>query len=286
MRVDQFVARTAKRLMDADIDTASLDARLLIQHGLGMSDQDMILQFDRQLSEEDQSDLEALISRRLSREPIAHIIGEREFWGLPFKVTQDTLVPRPDSETLIESVLNRISDKQGTLTLVDIGTGSGCLLLALLHELPNATGVGIDISAGALSVAHENASRLGLEDRCQFVCGDYASALDGRMDILISNPPYLAAGEFDGLAKDVAEYDPYNALVCGESGLESYRSIFASIQAWENKPELLALEIGYRQAVDLIGLSGGCGFPKPHVAKDLGGRDRVLVYDLDGQKAQ
>ena len=147
--------------------------------------------------------LERLLARRLKREPVAHILGVQEFWGLPFRVTPDVLVPRSDSETLVEGVLDCLKDRSQPLTLVDIGTGSGCLLLSLLHELPQAFGVGLDISGRALRVARQNANILALDTRCSFACSNYADALDGGMDILISNPPYLAEREMADLEEDV-----------------------------------------------------------------------------------
>ena len=285
MRLDQTIAQMAAHLSAAGIDTARLDARLLACHALGMSDTDIILQFDRILSKEEQNKLGALQDRRMTREPMAHILGEREFWGLPFKVTADTLVPRPDSETLVAGVLERIKNHSDALTIVDIGTGTGCLLLSLLSQLPNAVGVATDINLDTIAVAQDNAVRLGLSKRCSFVCGDYAEALSGRMDILISNPPYLAASEMASLEQDVALYDPQRALVSGNSGLEAYEAIFKRVCSWPIRPKLMAFEFGYKQAADvralaqkynLDGLEGAGSL----ILNDLGGRDRVLLVEI------
>ena len=204
-RLDQMIALMAQHLSDAGIDTARLDARLLAGHALDLREMDMLLQFDRVVSEDEQHRVLALVERRLKREPVAHILGEREFWGLPFKVTADTLVPRPDSETLISAVLDHLSDDRSNapLRIADIGTGSGCLLLSLLSELPHAFGLGIDISMAAIKVAQANACALRLADRCAFARGDYASAVAASVDILISNPPYLAEAEMADLDRDV-----------------------------------------------------------------------------------
>ncbi|WP_319412710.1 peptide chain release factor N(5)-glutamine methyltransferase [uncultured Cohaesibacter sp.] len=284
MRLDQMIARMSRALAEEGIKTARLDARLLACHGLALSDRDIILQFDRFLEEPECALLEGLLHRRLKREPIAHILGHREFWGLDFRVTADTLVPRPDSETLVAAVLDALADKSAVLRLVDIGTGSGCLLLSLLSELPHAHGIGVDISPAALDVAAQNAARLGLSSRASFLCGNYADALSGGMDILISNPPYLAAAEMEDLERDVADYDPPGALVSGPSGLEAYEALFAAILSWERKPALMAFEFGYRQADALLALVKACGLAdaikdQGRILQDLGGQNRVLLLN-------
>lgn len=286
-RLDQTIAQMGARLSEIGIDTARLDARLLVQHALCLTDTDIIVQFDRTVSDEEQCALLALMERRLKREPMAHILGEREFWGLPFRVTADTLVPRPDSETLVKAILDSINNLSATLTIVDIGTGSGCLLLSLLSELPNAFGLGTDINEATLAVARQNASDLGLSQRCAFMCGNYGEALGGGIDILISNPPYLAASEMADLQDDVALYDPHRALVSGDTGLEAYETIFKSICNWPDRPKLMAFEFGYKQANDIEALAEkteltafeGC---QSLILKDLGDRDRVLLVVSSG----
>ncbi|WP_119309865.1 peptide chain release factor N(5)-glutamine methyltransferase [Cohaesibacter haloalkalitolerans] len=284
MRLDQKIAEMARRLADEGIETARLDARLLASHGLSLSETDIILQFDRSLDADEMALLDAFIARRAEREPIAHILGYREFWGLDFKVTKDTLVPRPDSETLVAGVLDRIADKRAPLKLVDIGTGTGCLLLSLLSELPNARGVGSDISPAALAVAQENAQSLGLSGRVAFVEASYADAFAGGMDILISNPPYLAETEMADIERDVADYDPLGALVSGATGLEAYEAIFAAIASWQQKPSLMAFEFGYRQAAAVKSLAQVHGLAEEndthcHILQDLGGQNRILLLE-------
>lgn len=284
MRLDQKIAEMARRLADVGIETARLDARLLASHALSLSETDIILQFDRPLAADEMALLDAFIARRAEREPIAHILGYREFWGLDFKVTKDTLVPRPDSETLVAGVLERIADKKAPLMLVDIGTGTGCLLLSLLSELPNARGVGSDISPAALAVARQNAQGLGLSGRAAFVEASYADAFAGGMDILISNPPYLAEAEMVDIERDVADYDPLGALVSGVTGLEAYEAIFAAIASWQRKPSLMAFEFGYRQAAAIKSLAeahrlaGEIG-THCHILQDLGGQSRILLLE-------
>ena len=287
MRLDQTIAGMADRLAGAGIDSARLDARLLVCHALGLSETDLILQFDRVVGDDEAEAIEALMARRLEREPIAHIVGEREFWGLPFKVTADVLVPRPDSETLVAAVLDAVADRTASLRLVDIGTGSGCLLLSLLSELPNAHGIGVDISEAALGVARCNADALGLSDRASFIQGNYASAIGPEVDILISNPPYLADAEMADLERDVAEYDPRQALVSGVSGLEAYEAIFSTIRSWDRRPDVMAFEFGYRQANDILLLSQQYELSGPNhmnceIRQDLAGHDRVLLISNKG----
>ena len=285
MRLDQMIAKMSRSLSETGIETARLDARLLACRGLGLSETDVILQFDRILSLEEMAQLEALLVRRIEREPIAHILGHREFWGLDFKVTKDTLVPRPDSETLVAGVLEAIADKNAPMTILDIGTGSGCLLLSLLSELPNAFGIGSDISPAALAIAKQNAQRLRLHERCAFVCASYADVFSENIDILISNPPYLAQEEMADLERDVADYDPVSALVSGETGLEAYEVLFSSIASWPHKPQIMAFEFGYRQAEAVQSVASKCGLlthdgAKGNILKDLGGQNRVFLLDL------
>ncbi|WP_319532773.1 peptide chain release factor N(5)-glutamine methyltransferase [uncultured Cohaesibacter sp.] len=285
MRLDQVIAGIAKRLDAEGIETARLDARLLVGHGLKQSETELILNFDRQLSEAELADFEPLVARRLRREPMAHILGMREFWGLPFKVTPDVLVPRPDSETLVAGVLEAIEDPSRPYRIADIGTGSGCLLLSLLSELPHAEGIGVDVHEPTLDVARSNALALGLASRSSFVIGDYAETLEGSVDILISNPPYLAEAEIADLEPDVALYDPHRALVSGSSGLEAYDAIFRRVASWPETPQLMAFEFGYRQAEDVEALARrhsliGATCAKAKLLQDLSGRNRVLLLDF------
>ncbi|MCV6574825.1 MAG: peptide chain release factor N(5)-glutamine methyltransferase [Cohaesibacter sp.] len=281
MRLDQMISHWAGTFRQNGIETAQLDARLIVQHALGLSDMDMLVQFDRVLSESEQASIAGLGARRLKREPVAHLVGKREFWGLDFAVNGDVLVPRPDSETLVQTVLSDISDPTAALTLLDIGTGSGCLLLSLLSELPKAHGIAVDKSPAALEMAQHNAKALGLWDRVSFVCGDYATAflpsVAGKIDYVISNPPYLAEIEFAGLDADVANYDPYLALVSGSSGLEAYDSILASVATWPAPKPGVYFEIGHQQADALQQLVCQHGGQVRALEQDLGGRDRVVV---------
>lgn len=281
MRLDQAIAHWASRFRQIEIETPKLDARLIVQHALQLSDMDMLVQFDRQLTERDLSLVAELGKRRLQREPVAHLLGYREFWGLNFAVSSDVLVPRPDSETLIETILKDIKDYQAPLRLLDIGTGSGCLLLTLLSELPNAVGIGVDMSISALNMAARNAKNLGLSERSLFVRGDFASAFSGSFDVVLSNPPYLAEEEFSGLDADVADYDPYSALVSGPSGLEAYEQILEQVGAWPSPLPSVYFEIGYRQGEALKALALHNDASRVEIKQDLGGRDRVVTVRFE-----
>lgn len=260
------MAEAAARLSG---DTPRLDAELLLAHLLGVDRGTLLL---RRLDEEiDAAAFEALIARRIAGEPVAYITGEREFWSLPFRVTSDVLIPRPDSETIIEAALEAAGPAPRVL---DLGTGSGCLLLAVLSERPGGWGVGVDRSEAAAQVAAGNARRLGLADRTAFLVGDWAAAIDSRFDIVLSNPPYI--GDDEPLPRDVAAFEPGSALFAGPDGLDDYRRIVPRL------PKLLAengrahLEIGSTQADLVVALGREAGL-SADVRLDLARRPRCVT---------
>jgi release factor glutamine methyltransferase len=218
--------------------------------------------------------IEALAARRLIHEPVARIVGEKEFWGLSFIVTPAVLVPRPETETVVEQALARV-DRAAALRIADLGTGSGAILLALLSELLHAHGIGIDIAAGALDAARRNAQRLGLADRADFVLGDFA-AVEGTFDLVVSNPPYVASADIATLSPDVRKYDPHQALDGGPDGLAAYRAIAALAPRLLAPAGHLVVEIGAEQesAVSQIFLQSGLAMAA--VRHDLAGIPRVL----------
>ena len=226
-------ARAAQRaLADAGIDDAGRDARLLVAAACGCATADIIAYPERSLSDETRVRLAAMLARRSKHEPVSRILGEREFYGRRFGLSAATLDPRADSETLIETALAIVDQERWRdtpLRILDIGTGTGSLLLTLLAELPHATGIGTDISRDALATASANAERLGLSDRATFEEHDVLDAVDGRFDIVISNPPYIETGEIDALSPEVREFDPYAALDGGVDGLDIYRKIAAGL---------------------------------------------------------
>jgi release factor glutamine methyltransferase len=253
----------------ARLDTPELDARLLVGAATQLDLTGLTLAAQRSLQHDEASRLAALAARRLKHEPVARILGEKEFWGLPLSLSADTLVPRADTETVVEAALELVrsaGDPTEPLRIADIGTGSGAILLALLHELPTAKGVGTDISAGALRTAKANAERLGLGARASFVEGDYCDKLKGPFDLIVSNPPYVVRRDIDSLAREVRDYDPRRALDGGSDGLVAYRAMSRDITALLDPGGAFALEVGQGQADDVADLMQLAGLHtiRPH----------------------
>lgn len=277
-----LIGEARARLARAGIETPGLDARLLASHVFGCDIATMIGHPERTIDAEKAARFEKALQRRLFREPMAYITGEREFWSLPLRVTRDTLIPRPDSETLVEAALAWCARGRLAPRILDLGTGSGCLLLSLLVELPEAHGVGVDISHRALLVARENAERVGVADRAAFVCGDWASALSsayglaGAYDLVLCNPPYISDDEWSGLAADVRDFEPRRALRGGSDGLAAYRAVLSGL------PRLLArdgsafLELGAAGDSVVADLAVGFGLQPHAIATDLSARARCL----------
>jgi release factor glutamine methyltransferase len=228
----------------------------------------------------------SLTARRVRREPMAYILGEREFWGLPFKVSPAVLVPRPDSETLIEAVLSLMPDRARTLRILDLGLGSGCLLLTLLREYPQARGVGLEASAEALAVAQENANALGVADRAQLIAGDWRrpgwaeallQALGGPFDLVVSNPPYIASAAVPKLMPEVSSFEPRLALDGGAEGFDAYQVIIAASPRLVTAGGFMAVEAGEGQASEITRTFAAAGLTPRPPWKDLGGIDRVVT---------
>jgi len=263
----------------AGIDSAEADARLLIAHALDIERTTVMTHGERVLTDREMAAIDALAARRLGREPVARIIGAREFWSLSLIVTPDVLVPRPDTETVVEAALDVISREATqleSLRVLDIGTGSGALLLALLSELPNATGTGTDISAAALNVARVNAERHGLESRCCFVACDTAAGVQGRFDLIVSNPPYVARGDLAALDAEVRDHDPAVALDGGDDGLDAYRSIAADTPRLLADGGRLVVELGAGQESAVRSVLTDAGLAPGAAYKDLAGIPRAL----------
>jgi len=267
------------RLRKKGIEEAPLDARLLISHIIPVTEIDFAINADQTVSNEQQNLIDILVQKREKRIPMSQIFGEKEFWSLSFKVTRDTLTPRPDSETLIEVALNEFEDKNATLSILDLGTGSGCLLLTLLSELKNATGLGIDVSASAIKVANENATNLSLNNRASFLKSNWFEKLSKtkKFDLIIANPPYIGLNEKPELTPEVCEHEPYSALFAGEEGLDDYRIIAADISSYMSEKSIIILEIDYRQSSTVKDIFEQKGFKNINVFQDLGGRDRCLL---------
>lgn len=270
------LARAADRLRMAGIAEPRREAVALAGAVLGISPERRVAEPDQALSAEAARHFDSAVARRAGREPFARIVGTREFWSLDFALSPDTLVPRPDTETLVAAVLDSIADRDAPLSILDLGTGSGCILLALASELPNAHGLGVDSATGAVATARENAKHLGLQGRAQFRTGDWGRGVVGPFDIIVSNPPYIAETARDSLDPEVREFDPPHALFAGPDGLDSFRVIvpqLSGLLAWGG---LAAFECGAGQASkvsEMLDLSGLIEIDSRH---DLGGHVRVV----------
>lgn len=267
--IRQALVDAAQRLASIT-DTARLDAELLMAHALGVTRQDLLL---RHLDDAVPESFEPLLQRRLAHEPVAYITGIRAFWTIELEVGPGVLIPRPDSETLIEAAIEHF-DERAPATILDLGTGPGTLLLAALDQWPEARGTGVDASEAALVYARANAQRLGMAHRAAFRLGDWTQGLEGAFDLILANPPYIGTAE--PLPAEVRDHEPVAALFAGPDGLDDYRRIIPAL------PDLLApggaavLEIGWTQAkaVSALGLQHGM---LPAVHSDLGGRPRVVL---------
>ena len=269
----------AQQFRAAGLESANIDARILVGHALCLDHAALATVGDRPLNAEERQAIAALAHRRLAREPVARIIGSKEFWSLPLRIDASTLVPRPETETVVEVALAAI-DANGARTralrIADLGTGSGALLLALLSELPNATGIGTDISIDALTIARANAQRLGIAGAV-FVAGDMARPLGAPLDLIVSNPPYIASGELAALAPEVRVFDPRSTLDGGADGLEFYRALAASAPALLKPGGALVVEISAGQADAVARLFSAVGLALAPPQPDLNGIPRALL---------
>lgn len=269
------------RFRNHDIDSAELDARLLVGSVVNLDLTGMITSAAGLLTPTESAQLEDIAQRRLRGEPVARILGVREFWGLPLRLSADTLVPRPDTETVVEVALQfarGYAQDNTMLRIADLGTGSGAILLALLSEWPDAFGIGTDISVSALQTANANARHLGLANRAAFVACDYASALSGPFDLVVSNPPYIRSGDIAGLDTEVRDYDPLRALDGGADGLDAYRAIIPQAVRLLAPGGAVLVEVGHDQSGDVAGLMTAAGLTLSGPPKaDLGGIRRAVI---------
>jgi release factor glutamine methyltransferase len=265
-------------LAEAGVENPALDAKILVRAAGNLAAEDLLREPDHALSGEERLQLVAMAERRTAREPISRILQKREFWGLPISVSSNVLDPRSDTETLVEAVLETFAPRRDEpLRILDIGVGSGALLCALLSELPNAFGLGLDISPLAAQVARSNLSTLGFADRSAVVVGAWTAALDDRFDIVVSNPPYIASGDINGLAPEVRDHDPIVALDGGRDGLDAYRAIGAALGGVvESRGGVFFLEIGAAQAEPVKAILAEAGLGDLTTRRDLGGRDRMV----------
>jgi release factor glutamine methyltransferase len=272
-----LVAATAERLRLAGIEQHRREARLLAGAVLGADPASLVAHPERPVDAAGAARLAAAAARRAAREPLSHILGRREFWSLSFAVDGRVLDPRPDSETLVAAALALVPERGRPLRLLDLGTGSGCLLLALLSELPAATGLGIDSSPAALAVAAGNAGRLGLAGRADFRLGDWAEGIAERFDLVLSNPPYIPSGEVPLLAPEVARYEPHLALDGGPDGLDCYRRLAPRLGPLLRPGGAALLELGAGQAAAVAAIMAAAGLRQAGLEADAAGRPRCLV---------
>ena len=269
----------AAQFRAAGLDTPDLDARILLGHALGLDHTALAAAPSRILGAGEASAIAELTRRRLAREPVARIVGWKEFWSLPLRIGAATLVPRPETETVVEAALAAVEargPRSRPLRIADLGTGSGAILLALLAELPNAFGVGTDISTGALGVAQDNARRLGFS-RAGFVACDLTAALRGPFDLIVSKPPYIVSADIAALAPEVREFDPAHALDGGSDGLDFYRAIAAAAPALLAPDGALVVELGVGQLGTVAALFAASGLAPLPPRTDLNGVPRALT---------
>lgn len=274
----------AARLRAAGLDTPDLDARVLVGHALGLDHTALVASSGRLLTTAEMDRLDGFTTRRLAREPVARIVGTKEFWGLLLRVTPDVLVPRPDTETVVEVALelvDRGGPRSRPLRIADLGTGTGAILLALLTELPNAVGTGIDSDPRAIAVAHENAAALNLRQRATMSMMDFRAMCDGPFDLVVSNPPYIATHDIAELAPDVRNYDPTGALDGGPEGLDAYRTIATVAPRILAPGGVVVVEIGQGQEQDVAKLFRVAGLVEAAPPRrDIGGIVRALSVKM------
>ena len=285
MWLGEAIRGLGRAFREAGVQTAGLDARLLASHVCALTPEQTIAEPGFMLSPEMTARINEVAARRLAGEPVSRIIGYREFWGLPFSLSPHTLDPRPETELLVEAVLDYVRAEglsASPIRILDLGTGSGCLLGALLSDLPLSTGVGVDLSQEALCTARENLRRLGLLNRASFLCADWARALgDASFDIIVSNPPYIGSSEIAGLEAEVQAFDPRLALDGGEDGLEAFRMILAEAFRVLGAKGLIIFETGYRQAQIvremMVNAALGACCLEAGVLVDLNGIERAVA---------
>ena len=271
------VTEAAALLRDAGIEQSARDARVLLAHVLKTTPEQIFAWPEKPLDADAAKAMQALVARRLNHEPLSRILGRREFWSLSFQLSADTLDPRPDSESVIEAVLKHRPETEAVCRILDLGTGTGCLLAALLSEYPAASGVAVDMSDGAARTARQNMQDLGLAGRADVQVGHWDDGLEGRFDIIVSNPPYIVDADMESLDREVFEHDPHRALAGGQDGLDAYRQLAARLPDRLAENGLVVLEFGHGQANDVAGIMSSAGLQVIDWKEDLAGRRRCVV---------
>ncbi|MES2434721.1 MAG: peptide chain release factor N(5)-glutamine methyltransferase [Pseudomonadota bacterium] len=274
MTGNESLRRAILRLRAAGVEDAPRDGRVLLAHAMGVAADRLTLHLPETLTEPQERAYERALVARIARQPVSQIIGVREFWGMTFRVTKDTLDPRPDTEALVAEVL-----KAPFWSMLDLGTGTGCILLSCLRHMPMARGLGVDISAAALEVAQFNSRLHALDSRALFRASDWFSKVTGVYDLITSNPPYIAADEMPNLSPDVLQWEPHAALTPGGDGLDAYRKIATQAPARLMPQGRLLLEIGPTQSAAVTALLAAQGLINIRTLQDLDGRDRVICAE-------
>ncbi|MCB9988953.1 MAG: peptide chain release factor N(5)-glutamine methyltransferase [Rhodospirillales bacterium] len=270
------------KLRQSGIYTADVEAREFIKHAVEVADIDIIVRSDTPIGQAKRNEIDSWLARRLKGEPISRIFGEREFWGLPFKVTPDVLDPRPDTETIIEAALKRFLGDPPE-TILDMGTGTGCIIISLLTEWPKARGVAVDVCDKALAVANENAKRNGTDKRLKLGKSNWGESIKGKFDLIVSNPPYITNQEWENLDVSVKNFDPILALKGGEDGLDCYRTIVTETKKLLKPDGAAFFEVGFSQADDVVRLVEDSGLCCKGVHADIAGIPRVVEISF-GEK--
>ncbi len=273
-RIIDTLQRATMMLSSAGIENPKRDALVLLAHVMGVDQSAVLARLQEPLPQSALYGMDRVVAVRSLHQPVSHITGKRGFWNHEFMVNSDVLDPRPDTETLVAAALEQPFD-----TVLDLGTGSGAIILSLLAERPQAMGVATDISPKALDIARRNAGRIGVADRVRFVESDWFASLSGRYDLIVGNPPYIAAAEMAGLAPEVRDWEPHLALTPGGDGLGAYRAIATGLDGFLAPGGRALFEIGYRQAADVCAIFADAGFARLEVMKDLSGHDRVVVLN-------
>jgi release factor glutamine methyltransferase len=275
--IGSMIGEVADTLTREGFDAARRRARRLVAAALDLSLAEVLARSDRAVTNDESERVAAMLRRTLAHEPLSRVLGMRAFWGLDFILSPDTLDPRPETETVVEAVLARMPERGRPYRFLDLGTGTGCLLLALLSEYPTATGVGVDLAAGAVDTAARNAERLGLRPRAKFVVGNWGKGLVEAFDVIVANPPYIASSDLAALPAEVRDYDPSLALDGGADGLAAYRAIAADLARLLAPGGFFACEIGAGQENAVTGIISAAGLVIDDVLPDLAGIPRCVV---------
>jgi release factor glutamine methyltransferase len=275
-----LVSEAAAALSAAGLDEPRRHARRLVASALAISQADLFGHPERALDESQIHRFRAMLCRMVEGEPLSRILERREFWGLWFTLSPETLDPRPETETVVEAVLRRCPGRHAAVRFLDLGTGTGCILLALLSEFPAASGVGIDIAETAVLTAARNAAALGFADRALFFVGDWAAAVSGRFDVIVANPPYIASANLPLLPRQVARHDPWRGLDGGEDGLEAYRRIAEDVSKLLVPDGVFVAEVGVGQAERVAAMMKTNGLALDGFDEDLAGIARCVITRL------